>query len=205
MIGYLLQGLGYGGVAAAQPGPFQAYLLSQTLKNGLRSTLVAALAPLISDGPIIALVLLVLTQVPIWFVAILRFGGSLFLIYLARKAYQSAKMMDNELPQPTIEKRQSIREAALMNMLSPNAYIYWSTVTGPVFLDGWHLSPAIGIGFMVAFYVALIGGFMGFVVLFGIMGRAEPRLNKTLGYVSAIALVGFAIYQVWDGVQDLIA
>ena len=74
MVWYLLQGLGYGGAAAAQPGPFQAYLLSQTLKNGLRSTLVAALAPLMSDGPIVLLVLLVLTQMPDWFVAALRFG-----------------------------------------------------------------------------------------------------------------------------------
>ncbi|MFZ1397300.1 MAG: LysE family transporter, partial [Candidatus Promineifilaceae bacterium] len=118
---YLLQGLGYGGAAAAQPGPFQAYLLSQTLKNGLRSTLVAALAPLMSDGPIVLLVLLVLTQMPDWFVAALRFGGGFFLLFLAYKAYRSAREMMvtavADLPAP---KKQSIREAALMNMLSPN-------------------------------------------------------------------------------------
>ena len=89
---YLLQGLGYGGAAAAQPGPFQAYLLSQTLKNGLRSTLVAAFAPLMSDGPIVLLVLLVLTQVPDWFVSVLRFGGGFFAVIVAGQhaiAFQS--------------------------------------------------------------------------------------------------------------------
>ena len=92
MIWYLLQGLGYGGAAAAQPGPFQAYLLSQTLKNGLGSTLVAALAPLMSDGPIVLLVLLVLTQMPDWFVAALRFAGGFFLLYLAVRAYKAGQV-----------------------------------------------------------------------------------------------------------------
>ena len=199
---FLLQGLGYGGAAAAQPGPFQAYLLSQTLKNGLRSTLVAALAPLMSDGPIVLLVLLVLTQMPDWFVAALRFGGGFFLLYLAYKAYKSAReMVVTAVSTPTPEKRQSIREAALMNMLSPNAYIFWSTIAGPIFLEGWRQAPTHGIAFMIGFYGALIGGFMSFVVLFGVLGQASPKLNRILGFVSAIALFGFGLYQIWLGAQ----
>jgi threonine/homoserine/homoserine lactone efflux protein len=67
MWAYLLQGIGYGFAAAVQPGPFQTYLISQTLSNGWRQTLPAALAPLISDGPIIILTLVVLSHVPGWF------------------------------------------------------------------------------------------------------------------------------------------
>jgi threonine/homoserine/homoserine lactone efflux protein len=63
---YLLQGMGFGLAAASQPGPFQTYLISQSLARGWKHTLPAALAPLISDGPIIALCLLVLSQVPAW-------------------------------------------------------------------------------------------------------------------------------------------
>lgn len=199
---YLLQGLGYGGAAAAQPGPFQAYLLSQTLKNGLRRTLVAALAPLMSDGPIVLLVLLVLTQMPDWFVAALRFGGGFFLLFLAYKAYRSAReMMVTAVADSPAPKKQSIREAALMNMLSPNAYIFWSTIAGPIFLEGWRQAPSHGLAFMLGFYGALIGGFMSFVVLFGILGQASPRLNRVLGFVSALALFGFGLYQIWLGAQ----
>ncbi|WP_420644657.1 LysE family translocator [Candidatus Leptofilum sp.] len=199
MIWYLLQGLGYGGAAAAQPGPFQAYLLSQTLKNGLRSTLVAALAPLMSDGPIVLLVLLVLTQMPDWFVSALRFAGGFFLIYLAYKAYKSGQVAEGDTAVPTPQKKQSIREAALMNMLSPNAYIFWSTIAGPIFLEGWRQSPSHGLAFIFGFYGALIGGFMGFVVLFGVLGQASPKLNRWLGAISAIALLGFGLYQIWLG------
>lgn len=199
MIWYLLQGLGYGGAAAAQPGPFQAYLLSQTLKNGLRSTLVAALAPLMSDGPIVLLVLLVLTQMPDWFVSVLRFGGGFFLLYLAYRAYKAGQMVEEDTAVSPPQKKQSIREAALMNMLSPNAYIFWSTIAGPIFLEGWRQAPTHGLAFMLGFYGALIGGFMSFVVLFGILGQASPRLNRVLGLVSAIALFGFGLYQIWLG------
>jgi threonine/homoserine/homoserine lactone efflux protein len=52
---YILQGIGYGFAAAAQPGPFQTYLISQTLIKGWKPTLPAAFAPFLSDGPIIAL------------------------------------------------------------------------------------------------------------------------------------------------------
>ena len=202
MVFYLLQGLGYGGAAAAQPGPFQAYLLSQTLKNGLRRTLVAALAPLLSDGPIVLLVLLVLTQMPDWFVSALRFAGGFFLIYLAYKAYRSATVAaETAVSLPPSENRQSIREAALMNMLSPNAYIFWSTIAGPIFLEGWRQTPVHGLAFMLGFYGALIGGFMSFVVLFGVLGQASPRLNRILGAVSAVALLGFGLYQIWLGTQ----
>ncbi len=199
---YFWQGLLLGGAAAAQPGPFQAYLLSQTLKNGLRRTLVAALAPLISDGPIVALVLLLLTQMPDWFLAGLRLAGGFFLLYLAYSAYRSAsRVVETAVSLPPSEAKQSIWQAALMNMLSPNAYIFWSTIAGPIFLQGWRQTPGNGLGFLLGFYGSLVGGFMAFVVLFGIVGQANPRLNRLLGIISAIALFIFGLYQLWQGSQ----
>jgi threonine/homoserine/homoserine lactone efflux protein len=48
LLSYLVRGVALGGTAAAQPGPFQAYLLSQTLANGWGRTLVAAFIALIA-------------------------------------------------------------------------------------------------------------------------------------------------------------
>ncbi len=211
---YLWQGLLLGGAAAAQPGPFQAYLLSQTLKNGFRRTLVAALAPLISDGPIVVLVLLLLTQMPEWFLSGLRLVGGFFLIYLAYGAYRSSSrvvetavsaQLSTGVSLPPSEPKQSIWQAALMNMLSPNAYIFWSTIAGPIFLEGWRQSAANGLGFLLGFYGSLVGGFMAFVVLFGVVGQANPRLNRLLGLVSAVALFAFGLYQLWQGSQTFLA
>src|SRR5512143_741063 len=95
---YIIQGIGYGFAAAAQPGPFQTYLISQTLTKGWQRTLPACLAPLLSDGPIIALCLLVLTQVPAWLQRFLYIAGGLFIIYLAYSAFKSWKGFDVSLP-----------------------------------------------------------------------------------------------------------
>jgi L-lysine exporter family protein LysE/ArgO len=199
---YFWQGLLLGGAAAAQPGPFQAYLLSQTLKNGLRRTLVAALAPLISDGPIVALVLLLLTQTPEWLLSGLRLAGGFFLLYLAYSAYRStSRLLDTAVVPPASAAKQSIWQAALMNMLSPNAYIFWSTIAGPIFLQGWRQTPGNGLGFLLGFYGSLVGGFISLVIFFGLVGQANPRLNWLLGIVSAIALFAFGLYQLWQGGQ----
>ena len=56
MLKYLILGISFAFAAAVQPGPLQTYIISQTLKNGWRSTLPASFAPLLSDGPILILV-----------------------------------------------------------------------------------------------------------------------------------------------------
>ena len=58
----IAQGVVLGFAAAVQPGPLQTYIIVQTLKNGWQRSAVMALAPLLSDGPIIVLAILVLSQ-----------------------------------------------------------------------------------------------------------------------------------------------
>lgn len=205
MFFYLSQGLVLGGTAAAQPGPFQAYLLSQTLRNGWRRTMVAALAPLISDGPIVALVLLVLTQTPVWLLNVLRLAGGCFLLYLAGKAYRAFKTADFAQPDMAGPGRQNLLEAALLNALSPNPYIFWATIAGPILIEGWRQSPALGLSFVLGFYGTLIGGFAGFVVLFAVARKLDPRLSRTLSAASALLLLLFGLYQLWMGADMLIA
>ena len=201
---YLTQGLLLGGMAAAQPGPFQAYLLSQTLKNGWRRTMWAAFAPLLSDGPIVILVVLILTQTPDWFLTLLRVAGGGFLLYLAWAAYKTFKTADFTQPVPKPVK-QNIFEAALMNALNPNPYIFWATVAGPILIEAWRESPPLGISFVLGFYGTLIGGFLVFVALFAIARRLDARLNRILSGVSALALLGFGLYQLMIGLQALLA
>ena len=94
MLSYLIFGITYAFAAAVQPGPLMTYLISQTLKKGWRSTLPAAFAPVISDGPILILVLCLLSTMPDSFIVILRIGGGLFLLYLGFRAFKSWKEFD---------------------------------------------------------------------------------------------------------------
>ena len=196
---YLLQGIGFGLAAAAQPGPFQTYLVSQTLLKGWQRTLPAAFAPLISDGPIILLCLFVLSQVPDWMQRILYFAGGLFILYLAFGAYKAWRDFNPSLPAPEAGTQQSVLKAALMNVLNPNPYIYWTLVTGPILLRGWRETPLNGIGFLAGFYVTIVFSLMGIVLVFGTTQRFGPKVNRALLGISAAALLCFGVYQVWLG------
>ena len=195
MWAYLIQGIGYGFAAAAQPGPFQAYLISQTLSNGWRRTLPAALAPLISDGPIIVLTLVVLSHVPVWFQRFLYIAGGLFILYLAYSAFVAWRNFDEAGVVTHSASRQSAIRAAMMNALSPGPYLYWSLVTGPILLAGWRKAPVNGIGFLVSFYATIVLSLIAIIVVFGTARRFGPKVNRVFVGVSAIALASFGLYQ----------
>ena len=198
---YLIQGIGLGLAAAAQPGPYQAYLLSQTMQNGWRRTLPAALAPLISDGPIIVLVLLVLSRVPAWLQRGLYVAGGLFILYLARSAWQAWHSFDaSGWPRVGPSQRQSVWHAALMNALNPGPYIYWSLVTGPILLHGWQAAPAFGIAFLVGFYTIMVGALVGIILLFGLARPLGPQVNRAILGISVLALTLFGLLQLYRAV-----
>jgi len=197
---YIIQGIGFGFAAAAQPGPFQTYLISQSLTRGWKRTLIAALAPLISDPPIIALCLLVLSQVPRWFERILYIAGGMFILYLAYNAYKAWRNFEAKIAASETGSNQSVWRAALMNALSPGPYIFWTLVTGPILIRGWRETPVNGIGFLAGFYVTMLSSLAIIIMVFGIMRELGPKVNRALLGVSAVALFGFGLYQLWLGI-----
>ena len=141
MVSYLMTGVTYAFAAAVQPGPFQAYLVSSTLAHGFRRTLPAVFAPLLSDVPIVCLVLLVLTQVPPLAVDLLKVGGGVFLLYLAFGAIAACRTYQQARPGEPAPATQTVRNAALVNLLNPKPYLGWSLVMGPALLGAWSLRP----------------------------------------------------------------
>jgi threonine/homoserine/homoserine lactone efflux protein len=200
MWGYLIQGFGYGFAAAVQPGPFQTYVISQTLNRGWRRTLPAALAPLVSDGPIILLVLFVLRQIPDWLQQALYLAGGLFVLYLAWGAFRSWRDYQPTWEESELPEQQGLLKAALANALSPGPYLYWSLVTGPILLAGWREQPARGIAFLAGFYLSIVFSLVALILLFGHARHLGPRVNRALLAISALALAGFGLYQLCLGV-----
>lgn len=200
MAAYTLQGLTLGLVLVI-PGPFQTYIISQTLKEGWRRTLPASFAPLVSDGPIIVLMVLLLTQTPAWFLDILQVAGGLYILWLAVSAFQSARAL-NPMEVPTdADAPQTLVKAAIINALNPNPYIFWGTVGARTLVQGWRETPAAGIGFLVGFYVTAILSTIGIILLFGTARQLGPRVTRTLAILSSILLFGFGVYQLISGVM----
>jgi threonine/homoserine/homoserine lactone efflux protein len=197
---YILQGIGYGFAAGVQPGPLQTYIISQTLIKGRRRVLPAAFAPLISDGPIIAICLLVLSQVPLWLQRFLFMAGGLFVLYLAYGAYQAWKNFDPAIPPAEPGAQKSFLKAAFVNILNPAPYIFWSLVTGPILLAGWRETPAYGLGLLLGFYATFILSLATLILIFGTVRHLGPKINRILLASSALALFCFGLNQLWLGI-----
>jgi len=201
MLGYILTGVSLGFYAAISPGPLQTFLLAEALKNGWKHTLPAALSPLISDILVVPLILLVLTQAPDQFLAALRIVGGAFILFLAWDAWQSTRRQTVlvAVESPSVAG-QSLWKAAAMNFLNPNPYIFWSVVAGPLFLEGWQQSPALGTSFVGGFYGTFITLTAVLIIIFATARNLGATVTRRLGMVSAIALAIFGGYQLWQGI-----
>ncbi|HEY3313455.1 MAG TPA: LysE family transporter [Anaerolineales bacterium] len=196
---FLLQGLGLGFAAVVQPGPFMAYLINQTLTRGFRKSWLAAFAPLVSDGPIILLALLVLSQMPAWLQRSLNLASGTFILYLAWRAYRQWRNYISPEQAVIPARQQNILQAVLINIINPMPYIYWSLVTGPILLAGWREGPAQALAFLGGFYGMLTCGLLGILALFGAARNLGSRFSRALLGLSVLALGGFGLLQLWRG------
>jgi len=200
MFVYLIFGITYAFAAAIQPGPFQTFIISKTLENGWKRTLPAAFAPVLSDGPIIILVLLILNNIPPAFLKYLQIGGGLFLLYLAYDSFKSFLNFD-KLKKPEENKASStLFKAVLVNVLNPAPYIGWSLIMGPMFIKGYHEATFNGIVLIASFYTTIVICQMGIILLFGLARNLGPKVTRiTLG-IASIGLAAFGVYLLWQGV-----
>jgi threonine/homoserine/homoserine lactone efflux protein len=199
LISYILQGAALSFPAAIMPGPFQAYLLSQALKAGWKRTLPVAFVPLITDGPIIVLVLFLLSQTPQWFLDSLRIVGGLFILFLAKGILLTSGSEKTGVEPDQWTTRRTLRNAIVMNFLNPNPYIFWSVVAGPIMLSGCRESLGLGIGFTAGFYGMFVCTLMALIVVFAAAGRLNAKLNRGLTMLAGAALLGFGLYQIGIG------
>ena len=204
MLSYLLFGMSYAFAAGIQPGPLQTYFISQTLKNGWRKTLPAALAPVLSDLPIVLLILFVLNNVPDNFIVVLRIIGGLFLVFLAYKAFKSWREYEADQKVPESSGKQTLFGAVAVNLVNPNPYLGWSLIMGPIFLEGWNIAPTNGIALVIGFYSTLVITLAGTIILFAFARRLGPKVIKFLLGLSSLVLLLFGIYQLWLGTTSIL-
>lgn len=203
VLNYLLLGSGLAFAAAIQPGPLQAFLVARIAASGWKRTLPACLAPLVSDGPIALVALLVLGRLPDSFQHLLRGAGGLLLVYLAWSAFLQWRN-----PQGTgsgASAPRTMLQAALVNLLNPNPYLGWALVLGPSVLAAWHEDRTYGVALIAAFYITMITTLAGFILLVGTTRFLGPRVQRAFAGVSALVLAGLGAYLLVSSMVHLTA
>ena len=99
----------------------------------------------------------------------------------------------------------SLGKGVAVNFLNPNPYLFWLTIGTPILLRAHESSWAVAIGFLVVFYLSLVGSKCVLVLLIArsrgvLRGRAYTFVNRIL----ALFLLGFAVIFIRDGVLLLL-
>jgi threonine/homoserine/homoserine lactone efflux protein len=200
MVTFLIAGMVFGLSAGFSPGPLLTLVISQTLKHGVKEGTRVALAPLVTDLPIILIALFVLkglkdSHALLSFVSM---AGALFVFYLAYESLQAGEL------EPDVRKVEprSLSKGAIVNALNPHPYLFWFTVGGPMLIKAWRESPAAATLFIAGFYVCLVGAKIALTLLIGksrqwLLGKPYRVLMKILGAM----LLLFALLLLRDGLR----
>ena len=158
MWAYLSLGLGMGFNAGISPGPLLALVLAASLRSGLAGGLLVAVAPLVTDLPIIALSVLLAGNLPPEATRWVATLGGLVVIWMGIETIRSGRKA--VLPgegEVQAEPRRELLRGITVNALNPHPYLFWATVGGPALVSGWRESPLHALAFLAPFYLLLIG------------------------------------------------
>jgi threonine/homoserine/homoserine lactone efflux protein len=203
MLEYIFIGFGFAFAAAVQPGPFQAFLLSSVAQRGWKRTLPAALAPIVSDGPIAFLILFVINRVPETMAHMLQAAGGLLLLYLGWGGYKTWRNDEINSDVKQEDQPSTLLQAVAVNLLNPNPYLGWSLVLGPAAISAWMETPMYAVVLVAAFYATLILGNAAIIVLLGTTKILGSRARRSLVLISAVTLAVLGVYQLAASLSNL--
>lgn len=187
-------GLALGLGAGLAPGPLLALMVAATLDRGFAAGARVAIAPLLSDAPIVALCALVLQGLPDEVLAGLSLAGAVFVAFLAYDALRGAEASPSAAAG-------DLRRGVLVNVLSPHPWLFWITVGGPLLVGAAESSVATAAGFLAAFYGLLVGCKVAIAAVVAAGRRDSWR--RFVAPVSAALLALAAIGLLADGISRL--
>ena len=187
------------------PGPLLALVVAETLARGRRAGLAVAAAPLLTDGPIIAAAVLLLGRIensePALGIVNLA-GGAL----LASYGIAGLKGGEGSVEEVAAKTRVwgSLGKGVAVNLLNPSPYLFWLTVGAPMLLRAYGAGWMTAAGFLVAFYIGLVGSKAVLAVL---VARSRSVLRGS-GYLLAnrllaVVLLVYAALFVREGILRL--
>ncbi len=199
---YILYGLVLGFSAGISPGPLLALVVSQTLRHNFIEGVKIAVAPLLTDVPIVLLSTFLLMSLAKTntILGIISLAGCIFLCWLAwETATQSKVQMNLNKAEP-----RSYLRGIVTNFLSPHPYLFWISVGSPLIVKGYQENPLNPALFLVSFYLLIVGSKIGVAYIITryrhfLEGKAYQVIMKILGLI----LFLFALVFFKDGIQLL--
>lgn len=180
--------MGLGLAAGLSPGPLLALVVTNTLKRGFGAGVRVAVAPVVTDAPIILMTLFAVDALPSSAVRLLAAAGGLYLLWLAVDTLAQARSF---APGGLAEAggRGDLRQGVVTNILSPHPWLFWLGAGAPVLSRSWGQAPARGLAFLAGFYALLVGTKVALAAAIALTRRAMNERWYRLALTTAGALL----------------
>jgi threonine/homoserine/homoserine lactone efflux protein len=195
-------------VATIMPGPLQTLAINSALSHGWRKSLLIGIAPLLSDLPIIFIVLFFLRQFPPEFLSIMRLVGGVFLLNIAWGAwrvYRGGAALGGDDGSMQVEPWHLLRRAVLSNVVSPGPYLFWGTIHGPLVLEGaQRFGWGVALTYIAIFYIIFFAGVSLIILAFDRARDLDPRIVRGILLLTILGLAFFGISLLWQGISEIV-
>ncbi len=187
MINFLTIGIILGLSAGFAPGPLLTLVISETLQQDIKSGVKVAVAPIITDLPIIILTLFILAKLSSFhkILGIISLTGGLVISYMG---YESIRSKGIELNLPA-EKSRSLIKGILVNALNPHPYLFWFSVGAPIITKAMSVNIIAPWAFICSFYTMLVGSKILLAVL---VDKSRSFLDGNV-YIYTMRFLGLAL------------
>ena len=202
MLQILTMGTLLGLSAGFAPGPLLTLVISETLQHDIKSGVKVALAPIITDLPIIILTLFVLSKLSNFhaILGIISIIGGFFILFMGYGSICTKGIdlnIQNNAPK-------SLTKGILANVLSPHPYLFWFSVGAPTMTKAMSQNISVPLAFIISFYVFLVGSKIVLAILVGksksfLRGNAYKYIMRFLGIILCV----LAIVLFRDGIKLL--
>lgn len=130
-------------------------VISETIQHDIKSGIKVAIAPIITDLPIIVFTLLVLSKISNFneILGIISLAGGCFVLYMG---YKNLCIKGVELNLQDI-KSKSLTKGVIANVLSPHPYLFWISVGAPIMSKAMSQNVSSSLAFIISFYAFLVG------------------------------------------------
>ena len=204
---FLGAGVSLGLAAGVSPGPLMTLVITRTLSRGLGAGLRVAIAPLLTDLPIIVISLLFFSVLPPLLETVLTATGGCLVLFLAWETLREAPhatLVDGNTAAPAAGA-DDLWRGVLVNFLSPHPWLFWMTVAAPILTRAWQVSAWSALGFLVGFYGLLVGGkVMLALAVAGGRRFLDDTWYRRLLAASGLLLALFGLLLLWQVVAPLV-
>jgi threonine/homoserine/homoserine lactone efflux protein len=199
---FITMGAFFGLTAGISPGPLLTLVITETLKHNKKEGIKIAVAPLITDLPIIIVTTFIFSGISQYNILLstISFLGGIYFAYLGYETIKT-KGLETEIQKLRPE---SLKKGITANFLNPNPYIFWLTVGIPTAFKAYETSLITAILYFLLFYIMLVGSKISVALLVErskafLKNKAYSITMKMLG----TALIMFALYFLYDGIKTL--